>query len=57
MLSPRVFDYIPAGHHSLEKEIFPVLIKDGSLNAVVCKGRLLQCDTLELYEFAQKNWL
>lgn len=58
ILSPKIFDYIPAGKNcSIEKEVFPVLAEQGKLFGVNMKQRqFLQTDTFERYEKAIREW-
>jgi len=58
ILSPKIFEYIPEGKKvSIEKEVFPILAKEGKLFGVDMKERqFLQTDTFERYEKAIKDW-
>ncbi|MBN2067992.1 MAG: nucleotidyltransferase family protein [Candidatus Diapherotrites archaeon] len=57
-LSPKIFDYIPAGKKvSIEQETFPQLAKEGKLFCADMTGRqFLQTDNFERYEKAIFEW-
>ncbi|MEK6807663.1 MAG: nucleotidyltransferase family protein [Nanoarchaeota archaeon] len=50
MLSPEIFDYIPEGKVSLEKNIYPKLIAEGKLFGVAMPGRFIDIGLPESYE-------
>ena len=58
ILSPKIFDYIPAGKNaSIEKEVFPILAEEGKLVGLdMDTKQFLQTDTFERYEKAIKEW-
>lgn len=57
ILEPEIFDYIPFGKKfSIEKEVWPVLAKEGKLFGFQFKGQFLQTDTLEKYKKANDEW-
>lgn len=57
ILEPEIFDYIPDGKNfSIEKEVWPVLAKQGKLFGFEFKGQFLQTDTLEKYKKADEEW-
>ena len=57
--NPSIFDFFPAKHRgklSLEKDIFPELIKQGRLYGYPFEGKWFDVSTPESYENALKNW-
>lgn len=57
ILEPEIFDYIPKNQKSsIEKQVWPLLVKEGKLFGFVFKGQFLQTDTLEKYKKAEKEW-
>ena len=58
ILSPKVFEYIPAGKNvSIEKEVFPKLADEGKLFGLdMGERQFLQTDTFERYEKAIREW-
>lgn len=57
--SPSVFEFFPARHRgklSLEKDIFPQLIKQGRLYGYPFEGQWFDVSTPESYAAALKNW-
>ena len=54
VLNRKIFDYIPAGKVSLEKEIFPTLIGKGFYGMPV-KGFFIDIGVPEDYKFLQEN--
>jgi NDP-sugar pyrophosphorylase family protein len=56
VLSPRIFEYIPASFSDFGTDIFPKLISSGEgFYGVVLKGKLEAIDTIELYDEIRKN--
>jgi len=56
VLSPKVFDYIPAGKHfSMEREVFPKIVDEGKLYGYFTKG--LWIDIGKPEEYLQTNKL
>lgn len=59
VFDPSVFDFFPkkkTGLLSLEKDIFPVLIKEGRLYGYPFEGQWFDVSTPESYEQALKKW-
>lgn len=57
ILEPEVFNYIPKGQKfSIEKQVWPILAKEGKLFGFPFKGQFLQTDTLEKYHKVDREW-
>jgi len=56
ILEPEIFEYIPSGRASLERDVFPKLAKDGKLYGYHFEGVWLDTGTPEAYERAIKQW-
>jgi mannose-1-phosphate guanylyltransferase len=57
ILSNRVFELIPKNQPlSIEKNVFPLLARQGKMIGVSCLGQWFQTDTLEKLETAEKEW-
>lgn len=57
ILEPEIFEYIEANKNvSIERDVWPVLAKQGKLFGFVFKGQFLQTDTLEKYNKANEEW-
>jgi len=57
ILEPEIFSYIPKNQkYSIEKQVWPLLAKEGKLFGFIFKGQFLQTDTLEKYYQAEKEW-
>jgi NDP-sugar pyrophosphorylase family protein len=56
VLQPKVIGYIPEGKSMLEKDVFPLLAKEGKLSAYPFDGQWFDTGTPEAYEQAIKNW-
>ncbi len=57
ILNPSIFDYIPTNKFvSIEKEIFPKLVKEGKIFGIPCVKQFLQTDNFERLERARKEW-
>ncbi|MFH1073204.1 MAG: nucleotidyltransferase family protein [Nanoarchaeota archaeon] len=56
ILEPEVLKLIPKGYCSIEKDVFPVLAKQGKLFGYPFAGQWFDTGTLERYEHAIENW-
>ncbi|MCX6695459.1 MAG: sugar phosphate nucleotidyltransferase [Candidatus Altiarchaeota archaeon] len=56
ILEPEVFNYVPKGKASIERDIFPKLAKEGKLYGYHFEGEWLDTGTPEAYEKAIKQW-
>lgn len=54
MLNRKIFDYIPEGKVSLEREVFPILIGKGFYGMPI-KGFFIDIGVPEDYERLQEN--
>ncbi len=55
--NPAIFDYLPpSGSFSLERDIFPELIRDHKLGAYMFDGMWYDVSTPEIYEQVLKEW-
>ncbi len=50
ILEPEIFNYLPAGRSSIERDIFPKLVAEGKLFAASVAGRHVDIGTPEGYE-------
>ncbi len=53
---PEVLKYIPKGFSMYEKDLFPILARQGKLYGYVFSGQWFDTGTPERYEIAIKNW-
>ncbi|MBN2566610.1 nucleotidyltransferase family protein [Candidatus Woesearchaeota archaeon] len=56
ILEPEVIDYVPKGMASLERDVFPVLAKEGRLYGYAFDGQWFDTGTMERYERAIQEW-
>jgi NDP-sugar pyrophosphorylase family protein len=57
ILEPEIFDYVPEGPGSMEKEIFPKLAKEGRLYGYSFDGQWFDTGTMDAYEEAMDKWV
>jgi mannose-1-phosphate guanylyltransferase len=57
IFSSEIFDYIPKGKSSLEKDVFPKLVKEERLFGYPFSGQWYNTSTIKDYEKAIKNWV
>jgi len=55
LFEPEIFDYMPKGKSSLEKEIFPKIIN--SMYGYICNGYFIDMGVPESYEKIKKGFL
>ena len=56
MLEPEILSFIPKGHASLERDVFPKIAAMGRLYGYPFSGQWFDTGTLERYEEALKKW-
>ena len=56
ILSPKIFDYLPDGKSSIERDAFPKIARQGKLFGVLAQGQWLPTDNLQRLENARKEW-
>lgn len=56
IMEPDILKYIPKTYAMLEREIFPLLAREGKLYAYKFKGQWFDTGTFERYEDAKKKW-
>lgn len=56
VFEPEIFDFIPKGASSLEKDVFPKLAKKGRLCGYPFSGQWFAVGNIDQYEIAIKNW-
>ncbi len=56
IFSPEIFEYIPKGPCSLEKDVFPLIAQKGRLLGYPFSGQWFETSTPERYEKAAKGW-
>lgn len=56
IMEPEILKYIPQGFAMLEKDIFPLIAKEGKLHGYKFKGQWFDTGNMQRYEEAIKNW-
>ncbi|MBI4052728.1 MAG: nucleotidyltransferase family protein [Candidatus Diapherotrites archaeon] len=56
ILGPEIFNYLPDGKSSIERDAFPKIAAKGKLFGVLCQGQWLPTDNLARLEKARKDW-
>ena len=56
IMEPEVLNYIPEGFAMLEKQVFPVIAKEGRLYGYKFSGQWFDAGTFERYEEAINKW-
>jgi mannose-1-phosphate guanylyltransferase len=56
LMEPEVLDMVPDGFSMLEKDVFPVLAKEGKLFGFPFSGQWFDTGDMERYEKALKEW-
>lgn len=56
VLEPSIFDFVPKGTGSIERDIFPKIAQEGKLFGFPFSGQWFDTGTLERYEEAMQKW-
>ncbi len=56
VLEPSVFDVVPKGAGSMERDVFPKIAQEGKLFGFPFSGQWFDTGTLERYEEAMQKW-
>ena len=57
LFEPALWDYLPKGRAMLEKDVFPILARQGKMNAFIGRGQWFPTDTPELLAQVNKEWV
>ncbi len=57
LFEPSVWDHLPKGKCSLEKDVFPLLARDRKMNAFIGTGQWFPTDTPELLAQVNNKWV
>lgn len=56
VLEPSIFDFVPKGAGSIERDVFPRIAQEGKLFGFPFSGQWFDTGTLERYEEAMQKW-
>ncbi len=56
IIEPEILERIPENKSSIEKDVFPKLVKEGKVSGYVFAGQWFSTDSQERYEKAIKEW-